>query len=352
MIIKFADLWRGLSTALSALVVCAIVGVGVVPSSSFAAGSDSKVADNNYAVLIVGDESNAEMQRAEKELISEITKALLEKDAKGAYKYAKARSGMQVFSYHINHDREKQFCEKKLNIIGEDLLFVGIISLNNRLPEKVVYRIDRVAGTRRAATNIFGYAEDLLANEPAKSVAATSTATTTTSTTNTAGKTTTTTTASSTPVTNSSTSTVAKTTTPTTTTTTATTPVVSTTNNSSQTAPVVTSGTTTTSTTTSTVATSTARVTPNSGKYAPVPEGKYLSCQIGAFSNEVNAADLVNQLKNKGYSARYRKFERTGGSFFYRVYSGSYSQRAEAEAALNSLKSDGFDKAILVTLDK
>ncbi|MBQ7528994.1 SPOR domain-containing protein [bacterium] len=346
MTIKFTDLWRGLSAALSALVICAAVSVGVGQNASLAAGADSKVADNNYAVLIVGDESNTEMKQAEKELISEITKALLEKDSKGAYKYAKSRSGMQVFSYHLNHDREKQFCEKKLNIIGEDLLFVGIISLNNRLPERVIYRIDRVAGTRRAAVNIFDYAENLLANGPATSVASSS-ATTTAKTTG-ATSTTTSTKATTTPTAASTaTSTSSATNATNTSNTEAKATETKTSATTTSTNAVVTSGSKT-----STATASTSTTPPNSGKYAPVPEGKYLSCQIGAFSNEVNAADLVNQLKDKGYSARYRKFERSGGSFFYRVYSGSYSQRADAEDALNRLKRDGFDKAILVTLDK
>ncbi len=302
-------------------------------SKTEAAGVETKNSD--YAVLIVGDESKAEMTRAEKELISEITKLLAEKNDKGAYKYARARSGMQVFSYHINHEREKQFCEKKLNILNEDLLFVGIIYLKDKLPNKVVYRVDRIVNEGRAAHDVFNYAEDLLANvNTPNNVVAASKSETTSAPSKPAA-------ASSTQTTTTKTSTVSA-------------PANSSTTTTSK-APAVSAPTQTKTTikpsseapaaTTSTIAASTK-------KYAPVPEGKYLSCQIGAFSNEANANELIRELQAKGYSAVCRKFERAGGSAFYRVYSGSFSARADAEVALQRLKESGFTKAILVTLDK
>ncbi|MGM9992551.1 MAG: SPOR domain-containing protein [Candidatus Bruticola sp.] len=285
-------------------------------SAQQAAAAEPGTKDSGYAVLIVGDESKPDMARAEKELIAEITKLLVEKDDKGAYKYSRARSGMQVFSYHVNHEREKQFCEKKLNILGEDLLFLGVISLNGRLPGKVVYRVDRIVNEKRAAAEIFNYAEELLAGgalpavqTPAKSE-----------------------TAVNKPAAIASSDTDKKTT--------------------SVSKPAVSAPSSSSVSTSNTAASRPAVQAPSSKKYPPVPEGKYLSCQVGAFSNEVNAKELVDDLKAKGYEAAYRKFERSGGSFFYRVYSGSFSTRADAEAALQRLKEHGFDKAILVTLDK
>ncbi|MGM9997917.1 MAG: SPOR domain-containing protein [Candidatus Bruticola sp.] len=290
-----------------------------------AVAAEPETKNSGYAVLIVGDESKPDMARSEKELISEITKLLVEKDDKGAYKYSRARAGMQVFSYHINHDREKQFCEKKLNILGEDLLFLGVIALNDRLPSKVIYRVDRIVNEKRAAAEIFNYAEELLAggalpavktpakSEPAvkKPAAANSDADKkNTSVSKPAVS------APAAPATSSSTAAVRQ-------------PASGTVSASQSSAQA-----------------------PSSKKYPPVPEGKYLSCQVGAFSNEANAKELVDDLKAKGYEAAYRKFERSGGSFFYRVYSGSFSTRADAESALRRLKDHGFDKAILVTLDK
>lgn len=306
--------------AIVALVFALLCGFSSFHKTAWAAEPETK--NSGYAVLIVGDESKPDMVRSEKELISEITKLLAEKDEKGAYKYNRARSGMQVFSYHINHDREKQFCEKKLNILGEDLLFLGVIVLNDRLPSKVIYRIDRIVNEKRAAADVFSYAENLLASGalPVPSVSKTQTTTTKTETSS------------------ASQSSNVKT------------PAVKPSVKAPSTAPA--SSTVRSSASVQAPAVSSSQAPASNKKYAPVPEGKYLSCQVGAFSNEVNAKELVDSLKAKGYEAAYRKFERSGGSFFYRVYSGSFSTRADAEAALQRLKDHGFDKAILVTLDK
>ncbi len=310
--------------AIVALVFAFLCGFGSFHKAAWAAEPETK--NSGYAVLIVGDESKPDMVRSEKELISEITKLLAEKDEKGAYKYNRARSGMQVFSYHINHDREKQFCEKKLNILGEDLLFLGVIALNDRLPSKVIYRIDRIVNEKRAATDVFNYAENLLAGGalpvPSVSKAQTTTKTEISST--------------STSSVSQSKNTKA--------------PAIKPSVKAPATAPA--SSTVRSNASVKAPAVSSSQAPTSNKKYAPVPEGKYLSCQVGAFSNEVNAKELVDSLKAKGYEAIYRKFERSGGSFFYRVYSGSFSTRADAEAALQRLKDHGFDKAILVTLDK
>lgn len=317
------DLFRSIRfniAAIVTLVFALLCGFSSFHKSAWAAEPETK--NSGYAVLIVGDESKPDMVRSEKELISEITKLLAEKDEKGAYKYNRARSGMQVFSYHINHDREKQFCEKKLNILGEDLLFLGVIALNDRLPSKVVYRIDRIVNEKRAATDIFSYAENLLAGGALPVPVASKTQTNTKNETKVKCP-------------------VGETKTP------AVKPSVK--------APATTgpaSSAVSSNTSVKAPAVSSNKAPVSNKKYAPVPEGKYLSCQVGAFSNEVNAKDLVDSLKSKGYEAAYRKFERSGGSFFYRVYSGSFSTRADAEAALQRLKDHGFDKAILVTLDK
>lgn len=326
----FGSVRRNAAVAVSLVFACALGFCGLATDAS-AAGSDSK---NNYAMLIVGDESKPEMLRSEKALISEITKLLGEKDAKGAYKYSKIRSGMQVFSYHINHEREKQFCEKKLGIYGEDLMFLGIVTWdqNGRTPGKVVYRIDRIANENRAASNVFAYASDLLANG-APAVQQTSQPA----------------------VKSTSQQTAAKTSAPAS----ASAPAKTTAAPAKTSAPQTDSGSRQTSSVKPAVdappvvsAPSSASTSSAVKKYAALPEGKVLSCQLGAFSNEANASELVNDLKNRGYDASYRRFERSSGSPFYRVYSGSFTQRADAEAALQRLKESGFDKAILVTLDK
>lgn len=327
-----------------------VCGAMLQSKAAWAQAADAG-ASPSYAVLIVGDESKADMLRAEKQLISEITKVLSEKTDKGAFKYQKSRTDVQVLSYHINHEREKQFCEKRLNILGEDLLFLGVISLDGKRPKKVVYRIDRIINENRAAVDIFNYTEELLA-ERGKAPAAAPAAPAKTSA----------------PAVSSA---PAKTETkaPETKAPEKTAPAKPAAGSYSVTDPGSNNAETSASVKTETKTTASAApaappavsgskapknkpAVSSVKKYAPVPEGKCLSCQLGAFSNEMNALDLVNTLKSKGYSARLQKFNRTGGAAFYRVYSGSYMQRAEAEEALQRLKNEGFDKAILVTLDK
>ncbi|MBQ7502074.1 SPOR domain-containing protein [bacterium] len=302
-----------------------------------------------YAVLIVGDESKSDMLRAEKQLISEITKVLSEKNDKGAFKYQKSRTDIQVLSYHINHEREKQFCEKRLNILSEDLLFLGVISLDGKRPKKVVYRIDRIINEGRAAADIFSYTEELLADkskEAAPAPAASPSGSTKAAAPSSApAKTETKAPEKAAPAKPASGSGYT---------------VTDPGSNNGETSASVKNETKTSAASAPSTppAVNTASAPKNKPavgsvkKYAPVPEGKYLSCQLGAFSSEMNALDLVNTLKAKGYSARLQKFSRSGGAAFYRVYSGSYTVRSEAEEALQRLKNEGYDKAILVTLDK
>ncbi|MBQ7568985.1 hypothetical protein IJT17_09290, partial [bacterium] len=72
---------------------------------------------SSYAILIVGDESKADVAKSEKSLISEIASILESKDG-SAFKYPKARSSRQVYSYHFNKEQEKRYCEKKLDILS------------------------------------------------------------------------------------------------------------------------------------------------------------------------------------------------------------------------------------------
>ncbi len=113
-------------------------------------------AEGSYAVLIVGDEGDAEMLRREKVLISEMGKLI--------------RAGSQtekvpIYSYHFNKERERAYCENKLNVLAEDLLFVGVVSLENKVPMKVVYRIDRIVNPSRAAKDVLGRTEELVEDE-------------------------------------------------------------------------------------------------------------------------------------------------------------------------------------------
>lgn len=111
---------------------------------------------NPYAILIVGNKGHAEMVRREQVLIAQMGKTLRRQSED---------KRLQIFSYHFDQTRERAYCEKQLNVLAEDLLFVGIVLVERRgqssVPRKVVYRIDRINNPARAAKDVLARAEEL-----------------------------------------------------------------------------------------------------------------------------------------------------------------------------------------------
>lgn len=108
---------------------------------------------DELAILIVGTEENAEMMRQEGVLIEEVRRQL---------RTWPADKRPPVFSYHFNKKKERAYCEQKLNILVEDLVFVGIVRLEKKVPRKVVYRIDRLVNPARSATELLERAQEML----------------------------------------------------------------------------------------------------------------------------------------------------------------------------------------------
>ncbi len=113
-------------------------------------------AKKEYAILIVGDAGDAEMVRREDVLINEMGKLIRQQDADRR---------LPIFSYHFNKQRERAYCENRLNVLNEDLLFVGIVTLKNKVPLKVVYRLDRIVNPSRGAKDVLARAEELQAED-------------------------------------------------------------------------------------------------------------------------------------------------------------------------------------------
>jgi SPOR domain len=135
--------WLKIAMSLGVLLVCGLA----LPLSAQAPAPD-------YAILIVGDEGTAEMLREEKVLINEMAKKIRQQSPD---------QRLPILSYHFNKERERLYCENKLNVLPEDLLFVGIVKLNNKVPLKVVYRVDRINNPSRAAKDILLRAEEIIA---------------------------------------------------------------------------------------------------------------------------------------------------------------------------------------------
>lgn len=67
----------------------------------------------------------------------------------------------------------------------------------------------------------------------------------------------------------------------------------------------------------------------------------YYTVQVGSFSNGINARNLTQKLKNKGYPA-YIEEVSSQGKIIYRVRVGKLKARQEAEALENKLKYEGY----------
>ena len=108
--------------------------------------------ESEYALLIVGDSASAEMLREEKVLIDKIAAQIRQSP----------QQVVKVFSYHFDKANERTYCERRLNVLAEDLLFVGVVRLNEAgSPVKVIYRIDRINNPERAAKDVLARAFEL-----------------------------------------------------------------------------------------------------------------------------------------------------------------------------------------------
>ena len=266
----------------------------------------AQTASSSYAILIVGDESKADIAKAEKSLISEIA-TILESKSGDAYKFPKARSSRQVYSYHFNKDQEKRYCEKKLDILAEDVLFVGIIEVQpDRYPKRIVYRLDRIVNPHRSALDVVTRIEEFMVAESApKTVAAAPAA------------------APAAPAT----------------------------------APATTTKSEAPAASTSTAAPAAADNTASRPFTRPVPDNAEIPvsmnstatswrCQIGSFKSLENARNAYMQLQAKGHAGRIEAVE-TGDNTIYKVYVGVFSSREDAQPTLNRLRDDGFTSAYI-----
>ena len=223
-------------------------------TSALTLAQNDTPATSDYAILIVGDESDAEVLRKEKVLIQEMAKSL------------KKQSRLPIYSYHFNKERERTYCEKKLNIIREDLLFIGIVSLKERVPRKVVFRIDRIVTPARAAADIILRADELNGPENTPS------------------------------------------------------PSVSPEPSGSPTA---------------------------SPSASPATAGRF-RVQLGVFTQQKFAQDLVDQLKAKGYDAKFEKLPGDAGKDTFKVWVGTFQTKEDAQQASTELHADGFEKGFVV----
>ena len=76
------------------------------------------------------------------------------------------------------------------------------------------------------------------------------------------------------------------------------------------------------------------------------PTGILYRVQTGAFAVRVNAQRLLDELKDKGYDAFITTVDQ-GGQVLYRVQVGAFSVRSNAENMRDNLKAAGYDAIIM-----
>ena len=81
-------------------------------------------------------------------------------------------------------------------------------------------------------------------------------------------------------------------------------------------------------------------------KTAPVDLSASYSVQIGAFSSNKNARNLVNKLQNKGYSA-YVQDSSSQGKPIYKVRIGKLLNHRDAQALERKLNKLGYPTKII-----
>ncbi len=71
--------------------------------------------------------------------------------------------------------------------------------------------------------------------------------------------------------------------------------------------------------------------------------GFYYTVQAGSFSRQANAEGLKDELLKKGYDAYVEKYQRPGsGSVLFRVKSGKFNDRGQAEESAKKLSKEGY----------
>ena len=296
--------------------------VGLMASGLCFAGASAPVeaqqVNSSYAILIVGDESKADVAKSEKSLISEIA-SILESKNGSAFKYPKARSSRQVYSYHFNKDQEKRYCEKKLDILAEDVLFVGIIEVQpDRYPKRIVYRLDRVVNPQRSAKDVVARIEEFMTAESSggSSTAAAPAA------------------AAKSPAASPASAPSSA----------ASAPASSASSNTAANAPAITQADRSDEGENGVYN----RQQPKNAEIAisNIDTSNSWRCQVGAFASPDHARECYSLLRSKGHEGRIERVE-VGDLIRYKVFVGTFSTRDEAVPTLNRLKDDGFKTAYI-----
>ena len=115
--------------------------------------------ERSLAILVVGDAGGEVLLQREKEMF----RLLAALRAKAGL----TKADLPIISYHFDKPVERSYCEKGLKIKRSDLLFVGLVEHEKRVPRKVVYRIHNVVDVAAVADKVMAEVVTRLGIDPA-----------------------------------------------------------------------------------------------------------------------------------------------------------------------------------------
>ncbi len=98
-------------------------------------------------MLIVSDERKPQSIRIENELVSLLHQFF---DSKNI-----PRDQIPILVYHMNKPKERAYCEKKLGVMPQDVVFVGFATRQNLVVKQVLIRENRVTNAENGLVRVF-----------------------------------------------------------------------------------------------------------------------------------------------------------------------------------------------------
>lgn len=114
--------------------------------------------DKPLAILVVGDQGAGILSQREKDMFRLL--------AAWRVKAKLTKTDLPIISYHFNKDDEREYCEKGLGIHRANLLFVGVVEHDKRVPQKVLFRLNNVVKTGEAADKTMAEVVERLGLDP------------------------------------------------------------------------------------------------------------------------------------------------------------------------------------------
>lgn len=115
-------------------------------------------AQPSVAILVVSDGTDPRMKELEAQATAFVKRLRQEQGLDKAL--------LPILSYHFNVPAERKYCEEKLDIHKNDLLFVGVVQQQNMVVKKILKRSPRVQDPKSEAFQMFKRVALILGYDP------------------------------------------------------------------------------------------------------------------------------------------------------------------------------------------